>query len=251
MAAVAEDAVFEDLVLAGQHRAGRAERADGAVGEADDDRVGEIDRKLERLGQRRDADRPQPGQQEEQRGAVGHLGLALAAAGDLRIGIGAQARRVDRIAEHVAIGLGVAAIELADDRGELAGDVFDGADAAFGDRVAERRGPGGCSARDSRRSARPRAPRRAPASARASGGAMVIGFSRRRCRPCSSTARASGAWASMRHRDDRRVELGAVEHLRRRLAKTRSAGMSKRSAARARFSASGSAMPAITASGLA
>ena len=35
-------------------------------------------------------DRLQARQQEEQRGAVGHLGLALAAAGDLRIGIGAR-----------------------------------------------------------------------------------------------------------------------------------------------------------------
>ena len=60
MAAIAEDAVLEHLLLAGQYRAGRAERSDGAVGETDDDRVGEVDGELERLGQRGDAGRPRP-----------------------------------------------------------------------------------------------------------------------------------------------------------------------------------------------
>ena len=77
---------------------------------------------------------------------MGHLRLALAAAGDLGIGIGLEAGRIDRIAEDVAIRLRIAAIELAHDRGELAGHVFDRADPPVGDRRRGRRGPGGCSA---------------------------------------------------------------------------------------------------------
>ena len=123
--------------MAGQHRSGRAQRADGAIVETGDDGIGEVDREFERLRHRRDADRLEAGDEKEQRGAVRHLGLALAAAGDLGVGIGLQPRRIDRIAEHVAIGLGVAAVELAHDRGELARDVLDRPDAAVGDGVAD------------------------------------------------------------------------------------------------------------------
>ena len=69
---------------------------------------------------------------------MGNLGLPLPAAGDLGIGVGPETRRVHGVAEDVAIGFRVAAIELADDGGELAGDVFDLADPPRGDRVPHR-----------------------------------------------------------------------------------------------------------------
>jgi hypothetical protein len=62
MAAIAEDPVVQHLVLAAQHRAGRAQRPDGAIGEADHHGIGQIDLELEGFRQSGDAHRLQPRQ---------------------------------------------------------------------------------------------------------------------------------------------------------------------------------------------
>ena len=249
VAALAEEPVLQELGLARADRAGRGDGADRTACEAHGDGVGEVDLELERRGHRGHALGHEAGQPEQQRRGVGHLRLPLPAAADGRVGVGAIARGVEGVAEHVAVGLRVAAVELAHDRGEEDGHVLDRADGAA--RAARRAAPApaGCSATGSRRSARRRPARpggrgRARRPGRSSAASRRARAPRDRARP----PRPRGGRRAARPRSRRRRR---PRRAGRRPTRRPGRAAERRRPPRRAASGSGSTTPAMVASGFA
>ena len=119
-------AVVPELLLrrlVGAQASRRPHRADGPVVEAEGDAVDEVDGEIAVGHVRRDLGDPAPGGPQHHAHRMGHLGLALPAAADRRVGIGRCVRAGHRELEHRLVVVGLAAVVGLDHRGEQPGHV--------------------------------------------------------------------------------------------------------------------------------